>query len=86
MTPTTGPGGAATRPPSAISINSGAAMITGPSCGMVIRVIHTLVQPSYRRLFNLDSSCVFARSPPAISMDSGAAMVPGHSCGAVKCN
>lgn len=32
MTPTTGPGGAATRPPSAISMNSGASTVTGPSC------------------------------------------------------
>ncbi len=33
MTPTTGPGGAATRPPSSISMNSGASTVTGPSCG-----------------------------------------------------
>jgi hypothetical protein len=32
MTPTTGPGGDATRPPSCISMNSGAAIVSGPSC------------------------------------------------------
>ena len=37
MTPTTGPGGDATKPPSCISMNSGAAIVSGPSCGVGVQ-------------------------------------------------